>query len=635
MQTRRYLLLGSAVGVAMLLACKSNDTDPQQPAHGYSEQGIGDSGRLTAAEWATYIADQQYIHRLTPPDVRIRLNLADERQYRFAMARLKLAGKTPNNAPHLFELLEQRRQKHLAQGYKPGLSPEGEIGILTTADRREMHYIETASLGETTAALNDGMGTANSTFPGGSYYTYTDVSFADSSGFALGDLAYVEQYDAGENVTVNATGDLSKTRLSRYMVSSYKTEDSSAGFFDSYIYTMMGAPSGTVIAAVPRLSAPTVEAPLDIKYNDNLISVCLNRTWTQDCDYDLTGNPQSIKLPLKGSVRIVSTTPTGATTHLFDEATINQIKTDLNNGVPRNDAGSLKLVLTNVGGGCDVTDGNTLVANMAQFWNRVSVTSDSTLPPTDPNFNKKIIFSWDLTGAFSAFFDDGCRQVQNFAKLTALIALPLVANDGTKYRSSVTLSNDPATLRPDYVFKRITITNSCLAAGTQVALAGGESASIESLKAGDHVLNPYRQSLTVMDTATGFETAPMVRIRDEVGRSLLMTEMHPIELVALGMVQAKNLQVGDLVVTDTGPSKLIEVSRETYYGKVYNLKVGSGAEKNGLADDQTVVYANGFMVGDGQIQKKYEAYAQTHKDGTVLARLPSRWHRDYLMSHRQ
>ncbi|MFY0576705.1 hypothetical protein ACN28S_22335 [Cystobacter fuscus] len=85
-------------------------------------------------------------------------------------------------------------------------------------------------------------------------------------------------------------------------------------------------------------------------------------------------------------------------------------------------------------------------------------------------------------------------------------------------------------------------------------------------------------------------------------------------------------------MTRTGPSKLVSVTREAYTGKVYNLKVGADAERLTLAPDQTVVYANGFMVGDGQIQSKYEALAIDRTEGDVLARLPSRWHRDYLLS---
>ncbi|NTX33779.1 hypothetical protein HUA78_04970 [Myxococcus sp. CA033] len=617
MGMRRFLVMGCTTGLALLSGCTSAPRDEQVANFGRTRQGVGDASRLTKAEWATYQADQSYLHGIAKPDVRIRLNLADPAQYRFALARLKIAGKTPENSPYLFEAMETRHREHVALGYKPGLLPVSKDLAENSAARQEQHVIAAASTGEDTDVLNDGTGTSTSSFPGGSFYTYTDTTYTDTTGYPLGELIWGEQYDLGTNVTVNAKGNLALTRLTRYRIASYKAEDTVEGFTDSYVFKEVGSDVATTTTQQPRLNLPPViEAPLDIKFNDNLISVCLNRTWTQDCDYDLTGNPQSVKLPFKGNVSIRSA-------HTFNEAVINQYRVDLNNNVARPDSGHIKLILTNVGGGCDVTDTNTLQAKMAQFWNRVTLSSD-----------KKTLY-WDMTEANAAFFDDGCRQVQDSVKLTAQITLPLVLVSGTvstPYQSSITLSNDDLVDRPSYSFKKLTITNSCLAAGTEIELAAGKVAPIESVKAGDRVLNPHQPALTVMDTAIGVETVPMVRIRSESGRSLLMTEMHPIQVMARGMVQARSLKKGDVVMTKTGPSKLVDVSREPYAGKVYNVKVGSDAEKLALAADQTVVYANGFVVGDGQIQQKYESIAMTSKDGNVLAHLPKKWHRDYVMS---
>ena len=617
MRMRSYLVSAlSGACLCLLPACKQGGNEEASSTASYQEQGLGDEGRLSPLEWKTYLSDQDYVHRIAPPEVRVRLNLADPAQHRFALARLKLAGKTPDNSPYLFKALEQRRQKHLSMGYREGLLPKQEMDIQTTTAVREMHYIEQANAGENSTVAGVGKGVANSTFPGGAYYTYVDTSYSDSSGAPLGALTWTEAYDDGKNLVTSVSGDLSKTRLRRYRVSSYKLEDSAAGFTDSFVYTEFGSATPAVAPEPPKLATPVVEAPLDIKYADNVISVCLDRTWTADCDYDLTGTPQSIKLPLKGSVKVTSN-------HVFDSAAINKIRTDLQNRVTPPGAGQIKLILTNVGGGCDVKDANALYLGMLQFWNRVSLSAD------------KKTFSWDLSGASAAFFDDGCRQAQNFVKLTMLVQMPLLDKDGNGYGSSVTLSNDPAVIRPEYALKAITITNSCLAEGTQIALNEQESASIELLKTGDHVANPFLSSLTITDTAVGVEKTPMVRIQDEHKRTLLMTEMHPIQVLARGMVQARALREGDVVMTRTGPSKLTQVGREAYTGKVYNLKVGSAAEKHSLSEDQTVMYANGFVVGDGQIQSKYEAVAMTQKQGDLLARLPSKWHRDYQLSARK
>ena len=94
-------LTGACLG--LLFACR-----PETPEDTYgssqSELRIGDISRLSADEQAAYVADEQYVQGLTKPNIRIRLNLADAR-CRFATSRLKIAGKTPANSPHLFELM--------------------------------------------------------------------------------------------------------------------------------------------------------------------------------------------------------------------------------------------------------------------------------------------------------------------------------------------------------------------------------------------------------------------------------------------------------------------------------------------------------------------------------------------------
>ncbi len=606
---RSYLM--SAMGgacLALFPACKADTADaPQSSAKGYREQGLGDYGRLTQAEFKTYLADQNYIHTLVPPDVRVRLNMADPQQWRFAMTRLKLAGKTPENSPYLFKAMEERRQLHLSRGLRAGLLPAQDMELQAGQAAREMHIIEQASL-RTSSSSTVGAGAASSTFPGGAYYTYIDTSYSDSSNYPLGALSYNEEYDGGQNVTNGAEGDLSRTQLKRYRVASYKLEDATSGFKDSYVYTDFGSLSELYDAKLPQLATPVVQAPIDRVLGDNVVSVCVNRAWTNDCDYQIPGTYWEMKLPLKGSVRI-------SNDHVFDEVKIGRIKTGVLNGTAKpEEVGHIKIFLANAGGGCDVTAGNSMSLPMNQFWSRVSLSAD------------KKTLSWDLMDNYAAFFDSGCAQVQDQVKLTMFLKLPTINIFRHMYEAPLTLSNDPSVSRPDYAFKKITVTNSCLAAGTEIALGEGKSAAIETVKQGDRVVNPYQPTLTVMDTAVGDEAQPMVRIRDAADRTLLMTEMHPIQ------VQARALKEGDVVMTRTGPSKLVSVRREAYVGKVYNLKVGSNQEKASLGEDQTAVYANGFLVGDGQIQRKYEAIAQSHKEGTLLARLPAKWHRDYQLS---
>jgi len=68
-------------------------------------RGVGSRGALTAAELATYKADMKYVRSLMPERTNATLNHADDRQHRFVLARLKMAGKTPENSPELFKLV--------------------------------------------------------------------------------------------------------------------------------------------------------------------------------------------------------------------------------------------------------------------------------------------------------------------------------------------------------------------------------------------------------------------------------------------------------------------------------------------------------------------------------------------------
>ena len=166
-----------------------------------------------------------------------------------------------------------------------------------------------------------------------------------------------------------------------------------------------------------------------------------------------------------------------------------------------------------------------------------------------------------------------------------------------------------------------------------IAVANGVARKIEDFHIGDKVTNPYASGLTVVDTVIGTERTPMVRITDTRNRTLLMTEMHPLHVVDRGMVPAKMLKVGDRVKTDDGSSELVSVTREAYTGKVFNLKVGNSEEAKSLGVDQTVMYANGFLVGDVQIQTKYH-FMELANTGAAAHRekRPLKWQKDYMAS---
>src|SRR5262249_23263018 len=152
-------------------------------------------------------------------------------------------------------------------------------------------------------------------------------------------------------------------------------------FNDSYVHAEIGSRAPQAPAGLPQLSVPEVDDPRDTvgpnsNMPDGLISVCMDRAWTNDCDYIInTGSvtDHRIKIALKGAVALT-------TAHVFDSALIQQLKTALANGQAPpagTDPGMVKLVLTNVGGGCDVDAANALSAGMSGFWSFVTLSADN------------------------------------------------------------------------------------------------------------------------------------------------------------------------------------------------------------------------------------------------------------------
>jgi hypothetical protein len=553
---------------------------------------------LSAAELKTYHEDRRHVRSMVTQDAPTGLDYSDPRVYRFVLARLKLAGKTPQTAPRLFELIKQRRSAQLRKTTTAGIE-------LLANVRKRQHFLDSSNfLSETSPFME-----ANSmaTYPGGATYIYTDSAAWDNNGTPLGAMGYGERY-GGPVARSAAIGDITQTTSLDYEVDSYSLMDTSAGLLETY-----------VVRANNRkcefdLSTLVINDPVN-KVGGQCVDICLNRTWTGDCDYDLTGTPGALKIPLKGSIGITFNNKNC----VFDSVKIGEYRTGLTQP-----PGFIKVVLDNVGGGCDVDTNNALYTPMQNFWVHTVLSPDNRT------------LTWDLTGPNAALFDSSCRQVQDEVALTLVVGLPMLQGAAPVPPRPLVVSNDPNSQATDYELPCITVTNSCLAAGTNIQLADGRKVPIESIQAGDKTFNPFDpddKALTVVDTAKGFENVPMVRIKDNHGRSLLMTEMHPIATVERGMVQARKLRVGDKVHTRTGPSKLVSVTREAFAGKVHNLKVGLSEEALKLGSDQTVVYANEFLVGDGQIQQKYEsAELNATARSDVRKRLPAAWLRDYIKS---
>lgn len=639
METKRLNRVGNVMCVLFAVAlagCVSNEPELIAPDDGdgswvvdgdtYRFTGTVDLGDLDEDQrqaMAGYLSDRRQVLASAPAGQTIELDLRDPVQRRFVMTRLAFAGKTPDTAPQLFELIA-------AEQAAPPVHR-----VVDLDQRQPMHFISRARVMARDPATIEAA--ATTTFPGGSEYVYVDTTVMDSDDRLLSDLAFVEEYTGGFFTEVTVTGDLARTAHHQVIVDSLQVEIADGRATLSVVRQTQSRLPGPDfdIGDEPRhkaegnsgdFSLPQVTAPTNnVDPPDgpaNVISICLNRTWTRDCDYDMTGAPRAVKVPLSGSQ---SFTLSGQTAeYQWDESAVEDNRT------ASNPPGSISLLLTDIGGGCPASGeydlGNSA---MRKFWKSVRVSEDG------------YTISWGEVphrDYFTAYFGSGCRQVQDTAQLVMNIPLPYTDNADPPSSYTYALGiKSKTSASPLAILDRITLTNSCLAEGTMIVMADESATPIESITAGNRVHNPYARgdrALTVMDTAVGHERSPMVRVINDQGHDLLMTELHPVYIVGRGMVLARHVREGDRVMTAKGPSALVKVSREEYGGKVYNLEVGSEREASSLGEDQTVVYANGILVGDGQIQARYEAIEMkaSHPGGPEAGRLAAGWRGDYLRS---
>jgi hypothetical protein len=555
-------------------------------------RGTGRLSLLSKVERDNYIADRAYLRRIAPRGTSVELNHADPRQHRFAIGRLKLAGKTPENSPALFKAMTDLATAHARSGFAVGTVR------VAAADGRLQSQHEMLSVGK--VSQNSSLISTSSLASRKDRLThgYVDCTAYDGDGNGIGDSEYVEVFGDMRFFAPQCSGDLTMAAVNSAEGDSFLSESiAGGGTRQSYVL----GPVVSFDAVAPALSTPIVNHPDDLTH-DNKISVCLDRVWTGDCDVNDTGWA-TLKLPLKGSVSITNAT--------FDWATIGHYQTD------RPDTFShIFVTLVTNGGGCAVPPTSTSFA-MINFWKEVTGTGNQ--------------LQWDLSApAKWASFSGDCRLVQDRVDLTMQLRFPYQSPDGAgTIPLEITTVGTPAA--PNYKIQYpIMVTNSCLAEGTLIATSTKGASKVEDLRIGDALVNPYVTSLTITDTAVGTERTPMVRISDALGHELLMTEMHPLYIVDRGMVPAKYLQVGDRVKTQEGPSHLVRISRESYSGRVYNVKLGNAEEKRALGLDQTTLFANGFLVGDGQVQSKYEFMAMEGSTGPT--KLPASWRADYLAS---
>ncbi|MFT3771819.1 MAG: hypothetical protein QM820_40940 [Minicystis sp.] len=270
-----------ALGAAAAGCSQTTGTDPDAndeiSGDEASFEGTSKPENLSVQERATYQSDWAYVNKLVSNNSSVILNHADERQHRFVEMRLKLAGKTRGNAPELFKRIDETRAQHVAMGLKAGQfvpKPHGELARSVDAGRVPEHYMSSVNFLGTSSMESISTGSRIDAIT----YGYIDSGTWDSNGTPIGDMNYVEVYTNMPYRAVKSTGNLALTSAAMLTGDSMLIEDTvSSGHREFYV--------AAASTRGPSFTVPTLLEPSD-HTSDGCYSICLNRSWTGDCDID-------------------------------------------------------------------------------------------------------------------------------------------------------------------------------------------------------------------------------------------------------------------------------------------------------------------------------------------------------------
>ncbi|ALU45959.1 Hint domain-containing protein [Pseudoalteromonas rubra] len=180
---------------------------------------------------------------------------------------------------------------------------------------------------------------------------------------------------------------------------------------------------------------------------------------------------------------------------------------------------------------------------------------------------------------------------------------------------------------------------SCLAKGSLITLANGKQVPIEQLSVGDTVLGASQFApdqhipLEIEDISIGVEAIPMVKLTTASGKTLLLTESHPVVTVSGLSAWANKVEAGDQIRTQGGIEMITGVEEVKYNDNVYNLKLKrTSSDEKHVTGETFTMFANGFQVGDLATQSDTEFSDSEITTQDVLSNLPEAWHQDYLNS---
>ncbi|HRI63750.1 MAG TPA: Hint domain-containing homing endonuclease [Polyangium sp.] len=515
---------------------------------------------------------------------RIKVDLADNRQFQFLDARLRASGITPDTAPSLHAKLNAERERAIARrnGGTPNdpapLAAEQNI-VEANPSRCDAFVIPEQLDVQTFKTLTRG------TCVAGADYTYVDTYHFDEEG-------NVEAYDFKEEWGNGIKVDLnmgSPTPAGKAVFADAITYQETTTTVESYYYVTnvydnhLLTPSTTVTG--------TLTAPADVLPN-GLIKYCLDRNqYLADCDYEhgSTGcNGTSIceaniaKFPVIPQPYNQDLLYMPMAGYSANVARINMVIHEVKAWLTLRNAGST----TPPGGFCSADLTNAGVVRLE----RQGTTSKVIIDPKAPSLGNA---SWP-----SHCSDNGRNVDLNIeVKLRGNTCSLGAACPGPTVRFTTLPTGNQTSTPP------VQIWWGCLAEGTKIAMADGRKVAIQNVTVGDKVISDKDgRILTVVGITEGAERRPMVRVSDDHGHHVTMSASHALPIGDGKVIQAQEVQVGDLIETSDGMARVTHVERPQLDAGVYNLELGTDEQLAGLDPRSTTMYADGVLVGDSRMQ---------------------------------
>jgi len=559
-----------------------------EAAPGDASGNASDSGPSAAAAedpWPERKEDVAHILAKGEPLEPTPLDLSDEREYRYLINQLRMAGVTPDFAPQFFRMIEAERERHQDPDYVAAAHARS-IDMMT-ADVENEDYLVPAvnlmtSVGNTAPTSSEVVTSGLSSVRGGTLGTHITLSLYDANNNLIAQGSKSSPSGQGQYTYATTSGSSDSAAVKSSMLYSYVAND---GTFHA----------GTKRAATDDISVTIVNtAPTYTRagVTTGNIVACMNRNSGQksDCDY-WQPQPHQIILPVQGSMD-------------FNNAIIKS------GGVPQN--GNVYFMLVHptpaTGGGC-VFPGLTT----DQFFQNATYPDANTVAW---NFNPQ-----DFGQA------QQCMPSGSNALFTLSIEVTVDLNGAPTPVVGAIASSGAAAVNDNVMqIPEIQILWGCLVEGTMVEMADGGFKPVEEIVAQQDRVVADADGATRLVTGTVHGTEDyVIRLTTSGGKTVSVTKNHPMVMAGFRIKLAREIGVGDEILTRDGLDTVTAAERRDYGGKVYNLVLEQTTEVE--RQRGVTLFADGVMVGDNHMQSVFEKEYLKRAE-TIHANAPIEWRVD-------